>query len=473
MSIRLARLAAFLAAAVVALVCTSVKGQGEGDNPIFAQAKIGTVPVAANPAPEKLKPEERVRQALQQPTELHASETRLEDVMDLLKEKHKIEIQFDKKALFDAGTSTETQITKSVKGISLRSALRLILHEDDLTYVVKDDVLLITTPEVADQYMELKVYDVSDMAPAGAEAAAFFEQLTDTITDCVRPSTFDANGGPGTIRRFDAGGIRALIVSQTQAVHEEIADLLAKLREVRHPRVGEPKPDKQSGNAPPSVPIVWPKLSAAEQSIRRALAKPIAVDFQEKPLKDVAAALQEKAGVPLLLDKRALDDAGIETDAPITAKIDGLKLKSTLDLILKPVELTWTVRNDAVQITTPEVAERELCSRVYDISDFAAFRNARGEPVPDYDALISAITAAVKPETWEDKDGFRSIKPLDGQGVQTLVICHHWPVHEEIEVLLGNLRKLRKAAFTKEDIAKLPPAPPPGKKESKPQINAD
>ena len=41
----------------------------------------------------------------------------------------------------DAGITTDTPITKSLKGITLKSALRLILKELEMTYVIRDEVL--------------------------------------------------------------------------------------------------------------------------------------------------------------------------------------------------------------------------------------------------------------------------------------------------------------------------------------------
>ncbi len=45
-----------------------------------------------------------------------------------------------------------------------------------------------------------------------------------------------------------------------------------------------------------------------------------------------------------------------------------------------------------------------------------------------------------------------------------LVVRQTWSAHQEINALLSELRKTRKSAPTKEDIEKLPPAPPPRKK---------
>jgi len=94
--------------------------------------------------------EKKIDDALKSPTQLEFIETPLQDVIDYLKDFHDIEIQIDKKALDDVGIGSDTPITKNLKGISLRSALRLTLRELDLTYVIQDEVLLITTPEQAE-----------------------------------------------------------------------------------------------------------------------------------------------------------------------------------------------------------------------------------------------------------------------------------------------------------------------------------
>ena len=84
-------------------------------------------------------------------------------MIDFLKDLHNIEIQIDNKALEDAGAGTDTPVTKNLRGISLRSALRLMLGPMDLAYVIKDEVLLITTKEKADAELVTKVYPVADL----------------------------------------------------------------------------------------------------------------------------------------------------------------------------------------------------------------------------------------------------------------------------------------------------------------------
>ncbi|MEX2175482.1 MAG: hypothetical protein WD872_14055 [Pirellulaceae bacterium] len=65
----------------------------------------------------------------------------------------------------------------------------------------------------------------------GGGVTADFTSLIDLITTTVAPTTWDALGGPGAIREFETN--LSLVVSQTQDVHEQIADLLEQLRRLQ------------------------------------------------------------------------------------------------------------------------------------------------------------------------------------------------------------------------------------------------
>jgi len=84
--------------------------------------------------------EKRLYDALDQPVEeLNFQETPLRDVINQLKDKYDIPILADKKAFEDAGLDLDTTVvTQNVSGISLRSALRLLLGDIDLTSLIKD-----------------------------------------------------------------------------------------------------------------------------------------------------------------------------------------------------------------------------------------------------------------------------------------------------------------------------------------------
>jgi RNA polymerase sigma factor (sigma-70 family) len=187
--------------------------------------------------------EKRILDALEQPTVMEFIDTPLADVVDTLKDYHAIEIQFDQKALDDVGIPSDTPITRALRGISLRSALRLMLRDLDLDFIVVDEVLLITTQEVADWTMETHVYGLhGDLAEFDAML------LADVIEKTIRPDTWragaapeESNGSDETSSAPSAEAPRAaqraavealpgcLVITQSQRAHEEIADLLQQL----------------------------------------------------------------------------------------------------------------------------------------------------------------------------------------------------------------------------------------------------
>ena len=109
--------------------------------------------------------EKKLYDALDQMVDdLNFQETPLRDVINQLKDKYDIPILADKKAFEDAGLDLDTTvITQNVSGISLRSALRLLLGDIDLTYLIKDEVMLITTKDKAAENLVIKVYPVGDL----------------------------------------------------------------------------------------------------------------------------------------------------------------------------------------------------------------------------------------------------------------------------------------------------------------------
>ena len=107
--------------------------------------------------------EKRIRTALDKIVRMEFIETPLNEVVEFLKDEHDIPIQLDKKALEDEAIDTAKLITMNLSGVSLRSALRLMLEPELLTYVIKNEVLLITTKSKAADDLITKVYPVADL----------------------------------------------------------------------------------------------------------------------------------------------------------------------------------------------------------------------------------------------------------------------------------------------------------------------
>jgi hypothetical protein len=203
------------------------------------------------PILKALRPEEnvaRIEAALAGPTELCFVEAPLTDVIDYLKELHKIEIQIDNKTLEEAGVGTDVPVTVNLKGISLRSALNLMLKKLNLTWLIANEVLMITTVEDAENQLQTKVYDVADLVVCRDEHDVItddYDSLTDMITSTIKPTSWDGVGGPGSVTGESLGTAKVLIVAQTQDVQDELAKLLAEIREVgkKTPHAGLPRHD--------------------------------------------------------------------------------------------------------------------------------------------------------------------------------------------------------------------------------------
>ncbi len=234
------------------------------DDP-FAPAEKHPRPSArkpSRPTVKHLRPGEnvaRIEAELAGPTELCFVEAPLTEVIDSLKQRHRIEIQIDTKGLEDVGIGTDSPVTVNLKGITLRSALNLMLRRLNLTWLIGDEVLIITTPEEAENRLDTKVYDVSDLVTcrdAHDVPCDDYDTLIDLITSTIKPTTWNMMGGPGSIDGATLGTAKVLVVSETREIQERIADLLAKVREIakKTPNAGPPRRSKPKQIATPAEP---------------------------------------------------------------------------------------------------------------------------------------------------------------------------------------------------------------------------
>jgi hypothetical protein len=188
-------------------------------------------------------PEERIRRALEQRVELGFSQTPLTEVAWRIGDFAKIPIVLDKKAIEDVGVEPSTPITFSIKGVTLRSALRHMLRDQDLTWIIKHEVILITIAERADLHLERRIYDVRDLVAVRDEHLRpynDFAPLRDLLANLTGltlpekyPTKWDWVGSPGSMATLEATGVAALVVNDSQDVHADVEHVLAELRKPR------------------------------------------------------------------------------------------------------------------------------------------------------------------------------------------------------------------------------------------------
>ncbi|HEY2147620.1 MAG TPA: hypothetical protein VGH32_06765 [Pirellulales bacterium] len=214
--------------------------------------------------------------ALDEPTEMDFVETPLKDVVEALQIRHGIQIQLDSKAITDAGGSLDMPITRQLKGVSLRSALRLMLREHELDFAVADEVLVVTGSEGGRALRQYEVGDlISDDAPLGALVEAVRFALPRKGPEGVAPEAGGAAPAPQPTAGFAPGGGGAAPNVDASAVDGEVTtfgtvllvrtsergqmDVSTLLAEMRHRRAtgqsgdGGPARAGKTGTSPQPV----------------------------------------------------------------------------------------------------------------------------------------------------------------------------------------------------------------------------
>jgi hypothetical protein len=95
--------------------------------------------------------------------------------------------------------------------------------------------------------------------------------------------------------------------------------------------------------------------------------------------------------VPVALDSKALTDAGITGDTPISFVEPTISARMALCSMLATKDLNWIVQRDLLIITTADVAKTRTVIRVYPVADLV-FTETADAYEADFDSLIEVLT---------------------------------------------------------------------------------
>ncbi len=105
--------------------------------------------------------ERKIYRALSEPGEVNFNATPLSGVVKYFRGLHDIPIVLDEKALEEESITPDEAITLDLPPVSFRSALKLILDPLQLTYVIEDEVMRITSKKTSANVV--RVYPVGDL----------------------------------------------------------------------------------------------------------------------------------------------------------------------------------------------------------------------------------------------------------------------------------------------------------------------
>ncbi len=106
----------------------------------------------------------KIQQALLEPVDVNFDNQPLSVVLDTLARMTGVNVHIDRAGLNAEGVTSETPVSIILsQPVSLRSALNLILEELRLSYVIRNEVLLITSEMARDTDVYQEVYNVADL----------------------------------------------------------------------------------------------------------------------------------------------------------------------------------------------------------------------------------------------------------------------------------------------------------------------
>ncbi|MGH7138277.1 MAG: hypothetical protein ACREHD_21210, partial [Pirellulales bacterium] len=250
-------------------------------------------------------------------------------------------------------------------------------------------------------------------APASTKDTKL-ESLAETIAklvpEMIEPESWQPSG-EGMIRAVGEG----VVVRHTEEVQRRVATLMLELLPDCVPLgLNGPwgpwnvaiLPGHAAVRLRPATTESWPGEAepcarGAEALIDDALLEKCDVDFDQLPLIDALRPLAKPRQVQVYIDHKALTDAGVGTDRPMTCSVKGVTYKTALKLLLDELDLTYLIRNEVLYITSKTEAENMLTIKVYPIFDLVI--RPAGAPATrpglDFESLINNITTNLAPTT--------------------------------------------------------------------------
>lgn len=273
---------------------------------------------------------QRINRILNQPLKqpLDFIEQPLRDVVTILSQTYDIPIQFDVNSLGYVATSPDVEVSVQIANVTLRSALDLMLKNcgsEELTYIIDDEVLLITTFDEEATRLEVIVYRVDDLIADGSspwQNGSDADKLIEVIVNSVEYEAWQDNGtGEGEVNYFAPG---MLVISQTSRVHTEVQRLLDDLRSNKA-AVEAATPERRTAAAkrPVSRSIAINAESVAKEDSQRRIREALMKSVDWNP---ADAELAEEDKFLLILPDRVLVRHLPQVVAQVEHSVDDLNL---------------------------------------------------------------------------------------------------------------------------------------------------
>jgi hypothetical protein len=171
--------------------------------------------------------EKSLLEALRKPVKVDYSMDTFQSVIDHLSKQLGQNILLDKQAMEEANVTYDTPITlRFDKPVAARTALKRVLADVGLTYVIRKENIEVTTIARAKEMMTTRTYYIGDlmgvanpMLPAVVNQFQMMQAIGMIISQIqgIDPDSWEGRGGPGTVT-FDPVRM-VLVVKQSAEIH--------------------------------------------------------------------------------------------------------------------------------------------------------------------------------------------------------------------------------------------------------------
>jgi hypothetical protein len=158
------------------------------------------------------------------------------DVIDYMMEKTGQTIVLDPDSLKEAMVEYDDPVTFKGKKLTVRTILKKVLADRGLTYILQEGTIQVVTPQRARETLVTRAYPVGDLASSldmrfpplvrRLQILQNVAQLIDLIQNNVEPSSWQANGGLGTISFYEP--TMSLVIRQTAEMHYQLGGALSR-----------------------------------------------------------------------------------------------------------------------------------------------------------------------------------------------------------------------------------------------------
>jgi hypothetical protein len=384
--------------------------------------------------PSVVDPFEVLREKLAQTVSVDFSGLPLETALAELAEQSGVAIRIDREALDEAGDPLTDPVTLRVRDIPLRSVLHLLLDDTYREFVFQDDALCVTSREEAYATLVPRLYHVADLTRR--ERAFDEDALADAVKELVAADRWEDAGGTGTIEVRPG----ALLVRQACSVHLQIAALFDALRSAGPVSGGIDAPDAEpAGNGGPSA------------AIQRALDSRLTIDLNRAP-EEVFREIETRYGVNVVVwckspeAERAAAELGFAPGTSLT--LTDVTLHTALDLMLEPLGIGWTVRNDVIMVLPGDDAGERLSLRAYPVPTeviVPRYQSGRALPRPwwakyEGDGLsefLDDLEELISSDLWRDAGGPGHVAEVSSR----IVVAQTERVHGQLTAWFDKLRR--------------------------------